>query len=142
MDQSEVQVGSMRGFHTGDRCLQATVKVHGLSLLPDVDGLHGPPVPVSSGSGLDLRSLPVNRMLGLLCMHCYSVLGISCLHCILVFRHSLLHGASCFSDVCELAFTAGHFIDNIPFLLHWGLMLHLHYYAPQCLRGSDGGLHP
>ena len=45
----------MRGFHTGDR-VQATVTAHRLSLLPDVDGLHGPPVPVCSGSGLDLCS--------------------------------------------------------------------------------------
>ena len=100
MDRSEVQVRSMRAFHTGDRCK------------------------------------PQSRFMD------FPFFLIPCLHCILVFRHSLLHGPSCFSDVCELAFTAGHFIDNIPFLLHWGLMLHLHYYAPQCLRGSDGGLHP
>ena len=95
--------------------MQTTVKVHGLSLLPDVDGLHGPAVPVSSGSGLDLRSLPVNRLLGRLCVYCYPVLGIPCLHRILVFRYSLLHGPSHFSNVCELAVTAGHFIDNISF---------------------------
>ena len=42
---------------------------------------------------------------------------------------------TCFSSVCELAVMAGHFIHNISFLLHWGLLLHSHHYAPQCLLG-------
>ena len=53
----------------------------------------------------------------------------------------LLHRRSGLSNVCELAVTAGHFIYNIPLLLHWGLLFHLHQHAPQCLPGSKDGLH-
>ena len=122
--------------------MQATVKVHGLSL-PDVYGLHSSPIPISDGSGLDPCCSPVDGMLCPLYMHFYPILGIPSLHSILNFllSHSLLHRPSGLSNMRELAVTAGHFIYNISLLLHWGLLFHLHQHAPQCLLGSEDGLH-
>lgn len=55
----------------------------------------------------------------------YPVLGIPSLYGILMLCHSL-HDPSCHSDVCELAVTAGCFVNNISLLLHWDPLLHLH----------------
>ena len=105
---------------------------------PYVPGPHSCTISSAQSSLL----LPSRWCAGTLHMHCYPILGIPSLNSIPVFCQSLLHGPPCLPNAHQLAVMAGYFVDNISLLLHWGHFLHLHQCAPQCLLGSEDGLHP
>ena len=115
-----VQVGSMRGLHTGDRCK------------PRSRFMEFPFFLMWMASMVLLFQCPVAvawTFTPSQSIECWNF----CVCTAIPFLGSSQH--TCFSSVCELAVTAGHFIHNISFLLHWGLLLHSHHYAPQCLLG-------
>ena len=137
-----VQVGSNSGFQTGERCRPQSRFIDCVFFLMYMASIvlrFQYPVAVAwtFAASQSMACWDLCTCTAILFLH-----WISILYNILMFCHSLHHGPSCLSNVCELAVTAGHCIDNVSLLLHWRPLLHLHQLAPQCLLGSENGLHP